>query len=137
MLMTKVVMAISIYMAPFINNSVPANCPAEVRLVIEINTAIHPGYPCCTTIIPKVKDTDKYPRQMGIPSRNPFVKVSFGGTESVDSDLCASFCKMPPPLQFFKIHDVLFYSFSSRCVYSNAQTASPISVQVTFLVPST
>ena len=52
----------------------PANCPAEVRLVALINTAISCGRPCPTTETPNAKDTAKYPRPMGNPSLTPFLK---------------------------------------------------------------
>ena len=49
----------------------PANWPAEVRLVMEMRTAAQTGSPMETAIIPKVKETDRYPSPIGIPSRNP------------------------------------------------------------------
>jgi hypothetical protein len=54
---------------------IPANCPAEVRFVIEINTAIQTGNPELTAIIPKVKDTERYPNPIGIPSLIPDKKL--------------------------------------------------------------
>jgi len=41
------------------------NCPAEVKFVMEINTAIQTGSPPSLAIMPKVNETDRYPRQMG------------------------------------------------------------------------
>jgi hypothetical protein len=54
---TKVVMVISKRVAPEIRRLVPANCPAEVRLVKEIRRAIPTGRPPLTAISPKVKAT--------------------------------------------------------------------------------
>ena len=75
MLMTKVVMAISRYMPPERIRLVPANCPAEVKFDMEINTATQTGRPFSAAIMPKAKETDKYPRQMGRPSLAPFKKA--------------------------------------------------------------
>ncbi len=52
---------------------IPANCPAEVRFVMDISTADHHGKPMDTAMIPKENDTDRYPSPMGIPSFNPFI----------------------------------------------------------------
>ena len=46
----------------------PATCPAEVRFVIEIIVAASQEIPLETADIPKLKDTDRYPKPMGIPS---------------------------------------------------------------------
>ena len=35
----------------------PANCPAEVKLVMDMNKASNGLNPDCLAIIPKVKDT--------------------------------------------------------------------------------
>ena len=51
----------------------PANCPALVRLVMEIATAIQGGSPDSTAVTPKARDTEKYPRQMGNPLRIPSI----------------------------------------------------------------
>ena len=50
------------------------NCPALVRLVSDIITATSTGTPLETAIIPNVKDTDKYPKPIGMPSFNPCEK---------------------------------------------------------------
>ena len=55
----------------------PTNCPAEVTLVNEIKTAIKGLTPALTTIIPKVKDTDIYPRPIG----NPFLRPSLNSSK--------------------------------------------------------
>ena len=49
----------------------PATWPAEVRLVPERSTKMRPGRPCFTAQMAKPKDTDRYPRPMGSPSRSP------------------------------------------------------------------
>ena len=53
----------------------PANCPAEVRLVSEIRNACHHVSPAAIHCIPKVKDTDRYPSAIGMPSWRPFLKL--------------------------------------------------------------
>ena len=57
--MTNVVMAISRYMPPDRMRLVPANCPAEVKLDMEIRTATQTGRPFSAAIMPKAKDTDR------------------------------------------------------------------------------
>ena len=56
-LITKVVNVISRRDLPEIIRLVPANCPAEVRLVNEMRIAIQPGIPPLTAIRRKVKET--------------------------------------------------------------------------------
>ena len=51
---------------------IPANCPAEVRLVIEITIAAQAGIPFCTASIPNENETGMYPSAIGIPSLAPF-----------------------------------------------------------------
>ena len=65
------VRAASKYDAPPSIRGSPANCPAEVRFVIEMSRAPHTGRPPLTAIIPNVKETDRYPSPIGIPSFNP------------------------------------------------------------------
>ena len=48
--------------------SKPANCPADVRFVSEINAASEAFNPFAADIIPKVKETAKYPSAIGIPA---------------------------------------------------------------------
>ena len=62
-------------MPPDTIRAMPANCPVPVKQVMEIRTATQGGKPPSTTTIPKVKATDKYPKQMGSPSLNPRRKV--------------------------------------------------------------
>ena len=50
---------------------IPANCPAEVRLVIEITIAAQAGIPFCTASIPNENETGMYPSAIGIPSLAP------------------------------------------------------------------
>ena len=52
----------------------PASCPAEVTFVIEISRVSITESPDLTEKIPKANDTERYPRQMGSPSRTPLVK---------------------------------------------------------------
>ena len=56
--MTKVVMPISTNGAAERISESPANCPAEVRLVMEISAATHTGRPLSTHINPNTKDTE-------------------------------------------------------------------------------
>ena len=49
----------------------PANCPADVTVVIEMSTACHQDSPYDTAIIPKVNETDRYPSAIGIPAVSP------------------------------------------------------------------
>jgi hypothetical protein len=42
---------------------------------MEISTASRMESPFCIENIPKAKETDKYPRQIGIPSLMPFKKL--------------------------------------------------------------
>ena len=58
MFIIKVVNAISKNVALLKIKSIPANCPADVRLVIEIITAIKGFIPPLAAIIPKVIDTE-------------------------------------------------------------------------------
>lgn len=51
--------------------AVPANCPAEVTVVIDMRTACHQLRPKDTAIIPKVKETDRYPSAIGMPVISP------------------------------------------------------------------
>ena len=74
-LIIKVVTANSIRLPAPIIIAVPANCPADVRLVIDITTESQTGNPPFVAIIPNVKETDIYPRQMGIPSLSPCLNV--------------------------------------------------------------
>jgi hypothetical protein len=53
------------------------NCPAEVRLVAEITDAVSAEYPIFTVFIPKPKETDRYPSEIGIPCAMPLVKSCF------------------------------------------------------------
>ena len=48
-----------------------ANCPALVRLVNDMTTACQVLRPAPLAMIPKVKETARYPRPMGMPSFNP------------------------------------------------------------------
>jgi hypothetical protein len=74
MLMTNVVTAISRSGAPAMIRFVPANCPAEVRLVNEMTVAIQGEMPPLAASRPNVKATGTYPRAMGIPFRSPYRK---------------------------------------------------------------
>ena len=74
----KVVIASSKYDPPFNISAIPANCPADVIFVMEIKTAIQTGSPPSVAIMPKVNETERYPKQMGIPSVTPLKKVSEG-----------------------------------------------------------
>ena len=56
----------------------PANWPAEVRFVIEINTDIKIGIPAIVACTPKAIDTDKYPKPIGRPSFKPVLKLVTG-----------------------------------------------------------
>ena len=49
---------------------------SQVRFVADIRTAPAPLIPLFTALIPKAKETDKYPSAIGIPSLMPF-KNSF------------------------------------------------------------
>ena len=79
-LITKVVMPISRKEPPAKIRAVPANWPEEVRLVMEISTAAQTGSPPSTAIMPYANETERYPRQMGSPSRRPLRKVKAGPT---------------------------------------------------------
>ena len=46
---------------------IPANCPAEVTVVIDMRTACHQLRPKDTAVIPNVKETDRYPSANGMP----------------------------------------------------------------------
>lgn len=72
MLIIKVVIPISAKLPPAVIKFVPANCPALVRFVKEINTAAQTGIPESTAVMPYATDTEKYPRQMGKPSEKPW-----------------------------------------------------------------
>ena len=74
-LMTSWVSACSAREAPAAMRESPANCPAEVTLVMEISAAPHTGTPAATAEMPKAKETEKYPRPMGVPSPSPFWKL--------------------------------------------------------------
>lgn len=76
-LMTKVVIASSMYPAPARIRFVPANCPALVRFVREMKHAAQTGSPPETAIKPKVKATGAYPRPMGNPAFNPLLNSVF------------------------------------------------------------
>ncbi len=52
---------------------IPANCPAEVRLVIDMIIAAHGGMPAPTASIPKENDTGIYPSAIGMLSFAPFI----------------------------------------------------------------
>jgi hypothetical protein len=58
-LMIKVVTASSIRLPAAMIIAVPANCPADVRLVMDMTTENHTGSPPFVAIIPNVKETDK------------------------------------------------------------------------------
>lgn len=58
-LMINVVSASSKYPACEKIKFVPANCPAEVRFVTDIKTAIQTGSPPETAMNPKVKETGR------------------------------------------------------------------------------
>ena len=58
-LTTSWVSAISNSGAPPVMRERPANCPAEVRLVMEISTAAQTGRPAATAITPNVTETDR------------------------------------------------------------------------------
>ncbi|MEG0564514.1 MAG: hypothetical protein RR511_10535, partial [Anaerorhabdus sp.] len=47
---------------------IAANCPAEVKLNKDNVVACNVVRPDAVAIIPKVNDTDKYPKPMGNPS---------------------------------------------------------------------
>ena len=49
----------------------PANCPALVRLVRDRTTASKVVSPAPLAMMPKVKETARYPSPIGIPSFNP------------------------------------------------------------------
>ncbi len=71
MFIIKVVNAISNKGALAIIKEVPANCPADVKLDKEIKTVSNTGSPPLTAINPKVKETGKYPKAIGIPDLKP------------------------------------------------------------------
>ena len=50
---------------------IPANCPAEVTVVIDMRTTCHQLRPKDTAIIPNVKETDRYPSAIGMPVISP------------------------------------------------------------------
>lgn len=74
MLMINVVTPISRSGASAMIRFVPANCPAEVRLVNEMTVAIQGEMPPLAASRPNVKATGMYPRAMGIPFRSPYRK---------------------------------------------------------------
>ena len=49
----------------------PSACPAEVRFVREMIKALSTDIPSLTAVMPKPKDTERYPRPIGIPSFMP------------------------------------------------------------------
>lgn len=58
--------------------SIPAFCPAEVRLEADMTEAINAERPALLTArIPKPNDTEMYPRQIGIPCDIPLRKFFF------------------------------------------------------------
>ena len=57
--------------------STPAACPAEVTLSKEISEASVTESPALTAIMPKPKETDRYPKAIGIPCTRPFRKSFF------------------------------------------------------------
>lgn len=61
---------ISMIAAELAINVKPANCPAEVKFVADMNTASNGLRPACFARIPKVNDTAKYPKAIGIPFFN-------------------------------------------------------------------
>ena len=69
--MTSWVRAISTSVPPAAMMPTPATCPAEVRLVAEMPTAAAMDSPRLMHKMPKPKDTDRYPRAMGMPSFSP------------------------------------------------------------------
>ena len=69
--------SIAAYCPGWIITLIPASCPAEVTVVIEMMTACHHSNPMEIAIIPNVKDTDRYPKHMGRPSTKPFKNVFF------------------------------------------------------------
>ena len=74
-LMTSWVRACSARDAPAAIRERPANCPAEVTLLMEMRAAPHTGTPAAAAEMPKAKETEKYPRPMGVPSPSPFWKL--------------------------------------------------------------
>lgn len=76
-LIINVVTASSAIVPPAIRRFVPANCPALVRFVKDINTAAHKGIPESTAVMPKATETEKYPRHTGKPSRSPLINSLF------------------------------------------------------------
>ncbi len=74
-MMTSWVRACSARDAPAAIRERPANCPAEVTLLMEMRAAPHTGTPAAAAEMPKAKETEKYPRPMGVPSPSPFWKL--------------------------------------------------------------
>lgn len=70
--MISCVIAISKYVEPFAIILSAANCPAEVRFVADIKTASIGDTPAFFAAMPKVKETARYPKNIGIPSLMPF-----------------------------------------------------------------
>ena len=68
----------------------PASCPAEVSVVMEITTACHHAKPMVEAIMPNVNATDRYPSPMGIPAFSPFPNIPL-----VFKILASNFCKIP------------------------------------------
>ena len=65
------------YPAPRRKSSMPVNCPAEVKLVAEINEANHKGKEFLLAAKPKVKDTARYAMATGMPFLSPARKFCF------------------------------------------------------------
>ena len=74
--MTSWASASSISVPAFVIIGIAASCPADVTLVMDIRVACSGESPELTQNIPKAKATEKYPRQIGMPSLSPFF-ISF------------------------------------------------------------
>ena len=61
----------------------PASWPAEVSVVMEMSKACHQLKPEDTAMIPKLKETERYPRNMGIPALNPELNSFLFKAESI------------------------------------------------------
>ena len=65
---TSCVTASSIRVPPEAIMGTAASCPAEVTFVMDISTVSNTVSPLPEANIPNAKATDRYPRQIGIPS---------------------------------------------------------------------
>jgi len=54
-----------------------ASCPADVTLVIDINSVSKTPRPLSVANMPNANATDRYPKQIGVPSIIPFIKLLF------------------------------------------------------------